>query len=173
MTPNALLLRDFVNTYDVQCDIEEFGAPSDLGGWLTERGLAPPGARADETDLGLAVALREGLRGAMLGHQEPDAAPLEDALLAGLPLRVSLDGPALVPVHGGVRGALARVAAAVVASTADGTWPRLKVCRVTDCRWAFVDTSKNRSRTWCSMRMCGNRAKTRAYRARRRMTGVP
>jgi predicted RNA-binding Zn ribbon-like protein len=66
-----------------------------------------------------------------------------------------------------VRGAFAGVAVAVMACTADGTWPRLKVCQATSCRWAFLDTSKNRSRTWCSMRMCGNRTKTRAYRARR------
>jgi predicted RNA-binding Zn ribbon-like protein len=168
---SALLLRDFVNTYDIQCDIDELGAPSDLGGWLAERGLAPSGTRAEETDLGAAVALRGGLRAAMLGHHGPAAGerPDElDRLLAALPLRVSLDGPALVPVHGGVRGALAGVAAAVMASMADGTWPRLKVCREATCRWAFLDTSKNRSRSWCSMRMCGNRMKTRAYRARRR-----
>jgi predicted RNA-binding Zn ribbon-like protein len=160
---HALLVRDFVNTFDVQCDIDEFGAPSDLGGWLAERGLLTSGARADEADLGVAVALREGLRAAMLRQ---DARPGLEGLLAALPLRLSLDGPALVPLHGGVRGALARVAAAVVASAADGTWARLKVCRATSCRWAFLDTSKNRSRVWCSMRMCGNRTKTRTYRAR-------
>jgi predicted RNA-binding Zn ribbon-like protein len=162
---HALLLRDFVNTYDVQYDIDEFGAPSDLSGWLTERGLAAPGLRADETDLGVAVELREGLRAAMFDHEEV-LAELEE-LLAALPLRLSLDGPALVPVHGGARGALAGIAAAVAAGTADGTWQRLKICRATECRRAFLDTSKNRSRTWCSMRMCGNRTKTRAYRARR------
>jgi predicted RNA-binding Zn ribbon-like protein len=165
---SALLLRDFVNTYDVQCDIDEFGAPSDLGGWLAEHGLAAPGVRADETDLGTAVALREGLRAAMLAHGEPAMRrPDLDGLLAALPLRMSLHGPALVPVHDGVRGALAGVAAAVIAAAADGTWPRLKACHATSCRWAFIDRSKNRSRTWCSMRMCGNRTKTRAYRARR------
>ncbi|MCW2944494.1 MAG: hypothetical protein JWR24_1211 [Actinoallomurus sp.] len=106
----------------------------------------------------------------MLGHHGPGAAERPGdlhQLLAALPLRVSLDGPALVPVHGGVRGALAGVAAAIMESTADGAWPRLKVCRETTCRWAFFDTSKNRSRIWCSMRMCGNRTKTRAHRARR------
>jgi predicted RNA-binding Zn ribbon-like protein len=163
MASSALLLRDFVNTYDMQCDTDEFGAPSDLGGWLAEHGLAAPGVRADESDVGAAVALREGLRASMLGRPDPS---LEE-LLAVLPLRVSLDGPALVPVDSGVRGALARVAAAVVTCAADGSWARLKVCRSASCRWAFFDTSKNRSRTWCSMRMCGNRSKTRAYRAKK------
>jgi len=37
-----------------------------------------------------------------------------------------------------------------------------------DCQWAFYDRSKNRSGRWCSMRTCGNRTKTRAYRTRRR-----
>jgi predicted RNA-binding Zn ribbon-like protein len=166
---HALLLRDFVNTYDVQYDVDEFGAPSDLSGWLTDHGLGAPGIRAEEADLGVAVALREGLREAMLDHQEV-LAELEE-LLTALPLRLSLEGPALVPLHGGARGALAGIAAAVMAGTADGTWERLKVCRAADCRWAFLDTSKNRSRTWCSMRMCGNRTKTRAYRARRRLDG--
>jgi CGNR zinc finger protein/putative stress-induced transcription regulator len=190
---NALLLRDYVNTCDIQCGMEEFGAPAELGAWLAEHGLIPPGTRADETSLEAALALREGLRAAMLSHQEPGGVGGRavsdladggvggrvdggvdddlDRLLAGLPLRLSLAGPELVPVHDGVRGGLARVAAAVMACAADGSWPRLKVCRVTDCRWAFLDTSKNRSRTWCSMRMCGNRTKTRAYRARQRVRG--
>jgi predicted RNA-binding Zn ribbon-like protein len=49
---------------------------------------------------------------------------------------------------------------------ADGTWERMKACRADDCRWAFLDTAKNRSRAWCSMQSCGNRAKVAAYRER-------
>ena len=51
---------------------------------------------------------------------------------------------------------------------ADGTWPRLKACAAHNCEWAFYDTSKNRSRTWCNMAVCGNREKARAYRQRQR-----
>jgi predicted RNA-binding Zn ribbon-like protein len=57
-----------------------------------------------------------------------------------------------------------------MASAAGGTWQRLKVCRATGCRWAFLDIS--RSRMWCSMNMCGNRMKTRAYCARQRPEGA-
>lgn len=46
----------------------------------------------------------------------------------------------------------------------DGSWRRLKACP--QCGWAFYDYSKNRSATWCSMSICGNRLKTRAYRRR-------
>jgi predicted RNA-binding Zn ribbon-like protein len=47
----------------------------------------------------------------------------------------------------------------------DGSWSRLKACR--NCCWSFYDYSPNRSATWCSMQLCGNRKKTRAYRRRR------
>ncbi|GAA3445100.1 CGNR zinc finger domain-containing protein [Planomonospora venezuelensis] len=86
-----------------------------------------------------------------------------------LPVAVVLTpgGPVLEPVVPGVLGGLARIAAAVMAVHAEGAWPRLKVCTESTCQWAFVDSSKNRSRSWCSMKVCGNRTKTRAYRARR------
>ncbi|MBX6384017.1 MAG: CGNR zinc finger domain-containing protein, partial [Microbispora sp.] len=79
----------------------------------------------------------------------------------------------LEPGASGVAGGRARIAALIPAARADGTWSRLKVCAESTCQWAFIDSSKNRSRSWCSMRVCGNRAKTRAYRARRQADGTP
>ena len=61
---------------------------------------------------------------------------------------------------------LGQVTAVALTAMLDGTWPRLKVCR--NCEWAFYDNSKNRAGSWCSMQLCGNRKKTREYRARRR-----
>jgi predicted RNA-binding Zn ribbon-like protein len=43
---------------------------------------------------------------------------------------------------------------------------RIKTCRAGDCGWKFLDESRNRSRRWCDMAVCGNLAKTRQYRAR-------
>jgi predicted RNA-binding Zn ribbon-like protein len=45
---------------------------------------------------------------------------------------------------------------------------RIKTCPAHDCGWKFVDRSKNRSRRWCDMAVCGNLTKTRRYRARNR-----
>ena len=56
--------------------------------------------------------------------------------------------------------------AIVARAQADGTWQRMKACPA--CGWAFYDRSRNRSRTWCTMSVCGNRAKARSYRARHR-----
>ncbi len=52
----------------------------------------------------------------------------------------------------------------------DGSWQRLKACRNDACRWVFYDASKNRSGTWCTMSICGDKLKARAYRRRRRRT---
>ncbi|MCF6470056.1 CGNR zinc finger domain-containing protein [Nonomuraea sp. MG754425] len=153
----AELVRDFVNTFDVEAQADELSSPAELARWLCERGLAGPHDRAGDDDLQIAHALREGLRAAL--RREP-------AELPELPLRVVAreEGLELDPAVDGVRGALARVAAAAMGAS----WDRLKVCAEETCQWAFIDSSKNRSRSWCSMRVCGNRTKTRAYRARKR-----
>jgi predicted RNA-binding Zn ribbon-like protein len=45
---------------------------------------------------------------------------------------------------------------------------RVKECATDDCNWMFLDMSRNRSRRWCDMKDCGNRAKARRHYARRR-----
>jgi len=74
----------------------------------------------------------------------------------------------LSPAVTGVDGFLAGLMAALARSMADGSWGRVKSCRSDTCRWLFIDHSRNRSGTWCSMAGCGSRMKARAYRARQR-----
>lgn len=45
---------------------------------------------------------------------------------------------------------------------------RLKQCREPRCTCYFIDTSKNATRTWCSMQRCGNRQKVANYYRRER-----
>ena len=45
---------------------------------------------------------------------------------------------------------------------------RIRECSEATCRWLFLDKSKNRSRRWCNMEVCGNRAKARRFHARHR-----
>jgi predicted RNA-binding Zn ribbon-like protein len=42
---------------------------------------------------------------------------------------------------------------------------RVRACNNPKCRWLFLDTSKNHSRRWCDMRICGNRMKARRFKA--------
>jgi predicted RNA-binding Zn ribbon-like protein len=44
---------------------------------------------------------------------------------------------------------------------------RVRTCGVDTCRWLFLDTSKNHTRRWCNMKVCGNRVKARRFQARR------
>lgn len=44
---------------------------------------------------------------------------------------------------------------------------RIRACGVDTCRWLFLDTSKNHTRRWCNMKVCGNRMKARRFQARR------
>jgi predicted RNA-binding Zn ribbon-like protein len=71
------------------------------------------------------------------------------------------------PAESGVRGVLGEVLASVALASCDGTWDRLKVCGNDECAYVFYDRSKNACRRWCSMEVCGNRVKTRAYRQRK------
>lgn len=41
----------------------------------------------------------------------------------------------------------------------------LRACGSPECRWLFVDTSKNHTRRWCDMKICGNRMKARRFKA--------
>jgi predicted RNA-binding Zn ribbon-like protein len=42
---------------------------------------------------------------------------------------------------------------------------RVKVCASDTCTWLFLDTTRNRQRRWCDMKVCGNREKARRHRA--------
>jgi predicted RNA-binding Zn ribbon-like protein len=45
---------------------------------------------------------------------------------------------------------------------------RIRICAADDCVWLFLDTSRNRTRRWCDMKQCGNRAKVRRFYRRQR-----
>ena len=172
----AELLCAFANTLDVDIDADPPEALPDaaaLTDWLRGRNLIDADDRADSGDLDLALTLRSGLREAMVRHSEGDGTsrvPDLDAAAADLPLRIVFDGtrPRLAPAVDGVQGALALILVAMADAQADDTWGRMKLCISEECALAFYDTSKNRSRHWCSMGGCGNRQKTRSYRARQR-----
>jgi predicted RNA-binding Zn ribbon-like protein len=95
---------------------------------------------------------------------DPAALAVVNRAAARVSLRIEETGELRVHADG---DALDEVAAVVLGAMLDGSFGRLKACR--NCNWSFYDYSPNRSATWCSMQICGNRAKTRAYRRRRRV----
>jgi predicted RNA-binding Zn ribbon-like protein len=170
---NTELVQDFVNSRELRPAVEELGTPQDLSAWLGAHGVLEPGAPVTAAELAEATRVREALRdllAAKVGLEvDVDAAKAEidaAARRAGLELRFDPTCPRVEPTVGGVRGAIGRILVEVYDEMVDGTWERMKACRADDCRWAFLDTSKNKSRAWCSMESCGNRAKVNAYRQR-------
>jgi predicted RNA-binding Zn ribbon-like protein len=175
----ALLLRDFVNSAEPQTGGETFGSPAALAAWCHEHGLLPAGAALTREDLTAAVAVREGLRAVLHGHASHrtpagELLALDDAL-DRIPLRASFDSSGELRLRAAgdrpVAGVIAGLLDAVRQAGRDGSWDRLKVCARDSCRWAFYDTSRNRSGRWCSMAGCGNRVKMQRAHARRRQAG--
>jgi predicted RNA-binding Zn ribbon-like protein len=183
------IVQRFVNTLDIESGTDQLDSPAGLSGWLAGSGLQTPqaaGGRVRSGDvpvshstLKTAVALREALRGVLSSHVlfpgAPDGAQARAAAAAlrkaagPLPIRIGVgdDGRVTpVPAGAGVQAALTRIVLIVAEAERAGTWSRLKACSASDCRWVFYDRSPTRSGCWCSMRICGSRAKSRAYRRR-------
>jgi predicted RNA-binding Zn ribbon-like protein len=169
------LVQRFVNSVDLESGEDELTTPEALRSWFAERGLLESGARTSDADLERARDVREGLRAVLLVN---NGLPLDEAKIQRLD-RAAKDAlvrlrfppgedPELVPDAAGVDGAIGRLLAIVAASVEQGHWARLKACPREECEWAFYDRSKNRSGRWCQMEVCGNLAKARAFRERRR-----
>ncbi len=48
----------------------------------------------------------------------------------------------------------------------------VRACAAEDCRWLFLDISKNHSRRWCDMETCGNQAKARRHYSRKKSVSI-
>ncbi|MFF7215792.1 CGNR zinc finger domain-containing protein [Streptomyces sp. NPDC008238] len=174
--PAAVLVEAFANTVDLDLGTDDLAAPEQVSAFLAAHGLLDAGTPVTPGEHDRALRLRAGLRealGANVGDTpDPGAVAAADEVLRGLPLLVAVggDGPVLSPGPGlaPAEAALARIALAWSALVTTGDAARLKRCAEHSCGWVFWDVSKNRSRRWCSMRVCGNRNKARAYAARQR-----
>ena len=162
--PNAApeplrLVQRFVNT--VNCESGEDW----LETWLAEQDVT---GRPEELDR--ARVVREAIRGLLYENNRQrgtgDPFPILAAAADAAAFSIDFSGPELVARAPGVDGAVGCVLAVAYLAMLDGSWKRPKCCRNHHCRWSFYDYSKNRSASWCSMQLCGNRTKTRAYRAR-------
>jgi predicted RNA-binding Zn ribbon-like protein len=173
--PPLDLVEAFINTLDLEMGSDELATTSALRGWLLGRHLIKRAEAVSERDRQQAIRLREALRRAALANNSTaiDSRTIRElnqlAQDARMVVAFGDDGAAhLDPSVKGVEGGLARILSAVFVAMVTGGWSRLKSCANDDCHWAFYDTSKNRSGRWCEMADCGNEAKGRAYRARRR-----
>jgi len=169
------LVQRFVNTVDFEHGREMVSDPDRLRSVLAELGLLDANASVTAADLRRALAVREALRSLALANNggavtRGELDLLEQAAAGGrLGVELGTAGDArLTAAAPGVAGALGTLMGIVYTAMADGTWSRLKACQREVCHWLFYDHSRNHSARWCQMEVCGNRTKTRAYRARQR-----
>ncbi|MBV2356113.1 CGNR zinc finger domain-containing protein [Streptomyces sp. J2-1] len=160
--PGGLVLVEaLVNTLDLETGADALD---------TGRGRAALGIGAAGVED--ARELREALRVVLLAHAgyppHAEVTPLGE-LLAAAPLLVTVDpGDGSAALTAADTGALrSRVAVAVAEALVAGTWTRLKACESVTCHWAYYDRSPAGRGRWCSMGVCGARAKMRRYRAKR------
>jgi predicted RNA-binding Zn ribbon-like protein len=162
-------VQAFINTRDNEAGTDNLADAVSASLWLRSRGFS--GGRLSQAERRRLVDVREALRDLLSAHDgdpQPSAASRLDQLFAGVRLspRLASDGGTLVAEGRGLDAYLATLSIAIFEATVAGTWQRLKVCRASDCRWVFYDHTKNGRGAWCSMQVCGTRAKSRAYRAR-------
>ncbi len=190
MAAGSTLFLDFVNTVDgrdgpspqeLLGDYEALVSWSGKVGILSgeEQGDLRAAARADPgraaTALREARALREEIYAVFAslspGDREPALAQLAKRVgrfLARAAVEPKADGGfgLRFPVAGsdaGLEGLLGPIAWSAFDLLLHGEPARVKVCEGENCGWLFLDESKNRSRKWCSMESCGNRAKAQRH----------
>lgn len=188
------VVQAFINSFfdlEAEWGADLFATPDRLARWLADRGLLAPGTALSARDRARAVTVREGLRGlaaanndawelvpadelVLAGDAQPDTSLAElnrAAGGAGVEVRLHPDGPRFAATGAGVDRALGVLLAITATSMLDGSWRRLKACPGHHCGWAFFDHSRNQTGRWCSMSVCGGRAKARAHYHRRREEG--
>ncbi|MEW9550209.1 ABATE domain-containing protein [Nonomuraea sp. NPDC050783] len=154
--------------------VDLLATPGDLARWTVAAQLltSPPDVDAD--GLAEAVALREAIyRLATAARTGAPYAPADRETLN----RAAAHEPAgvLLAAHGlerrgDLRAALSTAARAAAELLGGPQAALVRECEAAPCTRLYVDTSHRRTRRWCDMRGCGNRAKAAAFRARGRTT---
>jgi predicted RNA-binding Zn ribbon-like protein len=178
-------LYDFTNSLDVRhfthhgvqhAQGDELKGSSEFAAWMAERGLLRAGMKITPEMFATALRLRTELR----AYLQCDPAERRKNRRVTGALNEALKPFPLVAEAGSTHGATLQSArndalaglSVVVAEFYNGssneTLDRFKMCAAEECRRVFFDRSKPATRRWCMSTLCGNRMKTRAYRARHR-----
>lgn len=176
-TTNTVVLRgDPVRSFDRfedTAEIARFAAAAEdfRSGELGGRGLS---FKASDVAARQVVALREtcdrlfreaAAAGAMQTVHLPEFLRACAACLDGKAECVGADGMPFGDPSKPIRFETA-LAVSALSLLSDDVWKKIRICR--NCRWLFLDRSRNSSRLWCDMSVCGNRHKAKRHYERRK-----
>jgi predicted RNA-binding Zn ribbon-like protein len=170
--PELALAQDLANTVDIELGRDSLTTVDELAAFAHAHGVT---GTFSKRDLDRARIFRELLRDVCAAHAGINApaasiTELNDLLTAApIALSIAADGSASFRPAAKLAGAsalLAEMAAGIAQALEGGTWIRLKTCAADECRWVYYDRSPAGRGRWCTMRICGSRAKVRAYRTR-------
>jgi predicted RNA-binding Zn ribbon-like protein len=160
---------DLCNTH--LCGHERLVATNDLAEWFVAAGLTDQPPAISSRELAAARRLRDDLRPALLDSDGPAVAAIAGAWLDHAPGRLCVEPETLTPRFtpgAGTSGCLLVTAVLDALDLVRDMPGRVRECADPDCPVIYLDTSRNRSRRWCSMEGCGARAKASTYYRRHR-----
>lgn len=185
------LCLDFTNTVSdrgAEQPVERLGSYGDFLAWaqqagavtaraarglLREAAARPAGARQVLAD---AIRLREALYRVFNAVSAGRVPRASDLAIVNAAVPAAFERSRLVASPGGFTLAadvstddLAAPLTPIVRSAVDlltspSEVERVRTCAAVTCAWLFLDTTKNRARRWCDMKVCGNREKVRRFR---------
>jgi len=182
----GLACLDFANTVDGRATThpeELLHSYADLSAWSAYAGLIDAGTaaqlsrRGTEADLRAAIVLREAIFAVFAAVGRGSAPPAAALATVQTHYAEAMAAATLIPAEHGYDWRFAGddparawqpVVVSAVRLLTGGPLDRVKVCAAdAGCIGLFLDTSKNRSRRWCTMEGCGIDAKVQRQASRR------
>jgi predicted RNA-binding Zn ribbon-like protein len=193
----GILCLDFVNTLDNRPSREPkelLACYGDLVRFAEDSGVLTPmqadrlfawseaGPEEAQRVLQAAIELREAMYAVFSAVIAKRAVPASPLAMLNRSIQLAAQHVGLTPANGGFAwrydsdgdspGGFETMLWPIVRSAAEllasDNLPFVHACSSKTCQWFFLDTSKNHRRRWCSMKLCGNRAKVQKFYARQR-----
>ncbi|GAA6154928.1 CGNR zinc finger domain-containing protein [Pyruvatibacter sp. HU-CL02332] len=163
-----ILVEGFLNTWSEELNIDDLETAQSAEAWLRNTSLWDGTQKLKQDQHQKLIKFRSDLRSWIL--DETLFQPLND-LFADIAFHAEFAPSGHIQFVSGRHPfdhALGKLVGAILEGQQDGTWDRLKCCELESCGWAFYDSTRSRTKRWCSMKTCGSRHKAREYYKRKR-----
>ncbi len=165
---NLVLLEGFLNTSHSEMGFDDFGTTDSTESWLRGVGLWTESKKITMAQAQKIIDFRSDLR---LWILEKDHIQPLNHLATAITFQAEFNSEGdiqFVPTGDACDRVLGALIGMVSQSQQGGTWSRFKCCELPTCGWAYYDSTRSRTKRWCSMKTCGSRHKAREYYKRNR-----